>query len=89
VPRSGSRFRPGAGAARSALGAGGVRAFTTLEARGVATSAPAAPESESPLLGVGVGEIHVIMGPMFAGKTTALLERVARAEADGLVGPDR
>ena len=33
---------------------------------------------------VGVGEIHVIMGPMFAGKTTELLDRVAEDEARGL-----
>ena len=73
--RRGSRFRTGA--VRSALCAVGARAHTTLEADGVAASA--APESP-----VGLGEIHVIMGPMFAGKTTALLERVALAEADGL-----
>lgn len=30
------------------------------------------------------GEIHVILGPMFAGKTTALLERVAQEEAKGM-----
>jgi len=29
------------------------------------------------------GEIHVIFGPMFAGKTTALLERIAEEEAKG------
>ena len=33
---------------------------------------------------MGVGEIHVIMGPMFAGKTTELLDRVAEDEARGL-----
>ena len=30
------------------------------------------------------GEIHLILGPMFAGKTTALLKRVAQEEAKGL-----
>ena len=30
------------------------------------------------------GEIHVILGPMFAGKTTALLERIAEEEAKGM-----
>jgi thymidine kinase len=29
------------------------------------------------------GEIHIIFGPMFAGKTTALLERIAEEEAKG------
>lgn len=32
---------------------------------------------------VGVGELHVITGPMFAGKTSALMSRAARARADG------
>jgi len=32
---------------------------------------------------VGVGELHVITGPMFAGKTSALMSRVERARADG------
>lgn len=30
-----------------------------------------------------VGEIHVIVGPMFAGKTTALLRRVNLESNDG------
>lgn len=31
-----------------------------------------------------VGAIELIVGPMFAGKTTRLLQRVAEAEAHGL-----
>merc|ERR1712216_348701 len=34
-------------------------------------------------LSTDAGEIHVIFGPMFAGKTTALLERIAEDEAKG------
>ena len=30
------------------------------------------------------GEIHLILGPMFAGKTTALLDQIAREEAHGM-----
>lgn len=29
-----------------------------------------------------VGQLHLIIGPMFAGKTTALLQKVSEAEAD-------
>jgi thymidine kinase len=32
------------------------------------------------------GEIHVIMGPMFAGKTTALLRRVQAEASNGRYG---
>lgn len=33
------------------------------------------------------GEIHVIVGPMFAGKTTALLRRVKSEAANGRYAP--
>jgi hypothetical protein len=35
------------------------------------------------------GEIHVIVGPMFAGKTTALLRRVQAEAGTGRYGPRR
>ena len=55
------------------------RMFTTDSLRAAGNASLASLDST-----VSSGEIHVILGPMFAGKTTALLERVAQEEAHGL-----
>ncbi|GAV74594.1 TK domain-containing protein, partial [Cephalotus follicularis] len=44
---------------------------------------PMAAFKSSVSLNVGSGEVHVIVGPMFAGKTTALLRRIQSAVTNG------
>mmetsp|Transcript_27601 Transcript_27601/g.44278 ORF Transcript_27601/g.44278 Transcript_27601/m.44278 type:complete len:229 (+) Transcript_27601:755-1441(+) len=55
---------------------------TRTDGRGSSVASPGT--NPSTPRGATTGEIHIIIGPMFAGKTTALLERVAVEEANGL-----